>query len=189
MKVVPPDPIEGVDLLWILQGGCTIFMMAAGFALMETGSVRSKNSQSIFIKISSALLLSAFTWWAIGYALAFGDLNAMRLVGMSYFFCSGFENKDYGDWFLRWVSAAMAIVAVSGSLSERINMNAYFAFVVLITGIIYPVIAAAIFNDDGFLHEQGFHDLGGSGVVHLTAGVAGFIGAIMLGPRKGGYEA
>lgn len=117
---MPPKPIEGVDLLWVLQSGFLIFLMAAGFALLETGSVRQKHSQTIFLKITMALVFSGFMWWACGYALAYGDLEEIGLFGTTSFFCNEFERKDYAQWFYTWIFAAISGVVVSGSLTERV---------------------------------------------------------------------
>ena len=92
-----------------------------------------------------------------------------------------------GRWFLSYVFASNAATIVSGSLAERCKILNYLIFSIFMTGFIYPVIEAWIWGG-GWLNEMGFHDFAGSGVVHLTGGISGLVGTIVIGPRFGRFE-
>ena len=174
---------EGANLLWTLLGGCLVFFMQSGFALLESGSVRQKNNQNILLKNLMDACIGGVIWWACVYAFAYGDL-AGDFIGTTGFLCNNFGKGQYANWFFQWAFAATAATIVSGSLAERVNILTYVAFSGLMTGFIYPTVVAWTWNG-GFLTKMGFLDLAGSGVVHLTGGAAGFVGAAILGPRLG----
>ena len=140
-----------IDLLWTLLGGVLIFFMQTGFALLESGSVRSKNYQNVLVKNIMDICVSGVVWWAFGYALAYGNLDSHGVIGTSYFFCRGFGYGDYALWFLRWSVAASSATIVSGSLAERVNIKTYIVFSAFMTGFIHPTIAAWTWNG-GFLN-------------------------------------
>lgn len=89
----------GANLLWTLIGGCLIFFMQSGFALLESGSVRAKNTQNILIKNLMDACISGIVWWSVGFGFAFGDLDSQGFIGTSKFFCNGFGPGDYAMWF------------------------------------------------------------------------------------------
>ena len=140
----------GVNLLWTLLGGCLVFFMQTGFALLEAGSVRAKNNQNVLLKNLMDACIGGVVWWAVGYAFAYGTLNSQGFIGTSYYFGNGFAPGDYAGWFFQWAFAATAATIVSGSLAERVNIMAYLAFSALMTGFIYPVVVAWTWNG-GFL--------------------------------------
>lgn len=131
-----------------------------------------------------------------GYGLAYGEGNGF--IGEKFFFGIDFEKKEnnaqYGNWFFQFAFAATAATIVSGSLAERVNIGNYLLFSFLMTGFIYPVVVASTWAADGWLvvgdwnDGQGYEDFAGSGIVHLTGGMAGFVGAAIMGPRLGLFE-
>ena len=123
--------------------------------------------------------------WATGYAFAYGDVDG-GFIGKKYFFGMGMEGL-YGSWFFQYAFACTAATIVSGSLAERVNINNYLIFSLLMTGFIYPVVVARTWGG-GWLSEIGFCDFAGSGVVHLTGGIAGVAGAAICGPRMGKFD-
>ena len=134
-------------------------------------------------------------WWSIGYGLAYGEGNGF--IGTRYFFGQGFNEEDnvvMNTWLFKFIFASTAATIVSGSLAERVNIDNYLLFTGFMSGLIYPVIVASIWANDGWLrlgkwnNGVGFQDFAGAGVVHLTGGVAGFIGAWIIGPRIGIYK-
>ena len=179
----------------MLIAGVLVFLMQSGFALLESGTVRFKNYQNILLKNCLDACIGGCVWWMWGYGLAYGEGNGF--IGEKYFFGIDFEKKEntdqYGNWFFQYAFACTAATIVSGSLSERVNIGNYLLFSFLMTGFIYPVVVAGTWAGDGWLvsgkwnGDVGYTDFAGSGIVHLTGGVAGFVGAWIMGPRVGLY--
>jgi len=196
VAVVAGSAASGADLAFMLIAGVLVFFMQAGFSLLEAGTVRFKNYQNILLKNIMDACIGGMVWWAWGFGLAYGGGNGF--IGEKYFFGIGFEEKEnngqYAEWFFQFAFAATAATIVSGSLSERVNIGNYLLFSFLMTGFIYPVVVAGTWSADGWLvtgawnDGQGYEDFAGSGIVHLTGGVAGFVGAMILGPRIGMFE-
>lgn len=162
--------------------------MQAGFALLESGSVRFKNYQNILLKNLMDACIAGLVWWALGYGFAYGDAKANGFIGTKYFFGIDLEKDDkLAAWFFQWAFAATAATIVSGSLAERVNINCYLLFSFVMTGFIYPVVCAWTWGE-GWLYKMGFVDFAGSGIVHLTGGASGFVGAMIAGARLGRFE-
>ena len=160
---------------------------------MENGSVRSKNSKNILIKNMFDVCIGAILFWIIGYSFAFGEKPSGFIGGDSVtIFGQGFDqarDKDhYAIWIFQFSFAATASTIVSGSLAERTMLPTYIIFSALMTGFIYPTIVAWTWGE-GWLFKLGFTDFAGCGIVHMTGGVAGFFGTMVLGPRIGTYPA
>ena len=134
--------------------------------------------------------IGGLIWWACGFGFAFGNVSG-GFIGSKYFFAIGLDDpnssKGYADWFFQYAFACTAATIVSGSLAERVQISTYLVFSLFMTGIIYPVVVAWTWGE-GWLSALGFSDFAGSGVVHLTGGVAGLVGAIMIKPRLGRFE-
>lgn len=165
-----------------------VFFMQSGFALLESGSVRQKNFQNVLLKNCMDACIGGLVWWACGYAFAYGDVDG-GFIGSKYFLGMGLEDgPGYVDWFFQFAFAATAATIVSGSLAERVNIYSYLVFSFFMTGFIYPVVVAWTWGS-GWLYEMGYSDFAGSGIVHLTGGIAGLVGAIICGPRIGKFDA
>lgn len=174
-----------------------ILLMQAGFALVETGTVRSKNSKNILIKNLFDCCAGAIAFWAVGFAFAFGqEGDAGKFIGSNakYFFAADLDTEDGSNTWILWAFqfsfAATAATIVSGSLAERTMLPAYMFFSVLMTGFIYPVVVSWTWGggwlgDGSNPNNWGFHDFAGTGIVHMVGGVAGFVGAAVIGPRHG----
>jgi len=170
-----------------MSAGVLVFMMNCGFALLESGTVRFKNYQNILLKNVMHALVGGLIWWAWGYAFAYGDVDG-GFIGTKYFVGIGMkENKQYADWWFQYAFAATAATIVSGSVAERINIYCYITFAFLMIGFIYPIIVAWTWGS-GWLSVKGFDDFAGSGIVHMTGGIAGLCGAIICGPRIGRFN-
>ena len=176
----------GLDYVWVIVAAVLVFMMQAGFALLEAGSTRSRNTGSVFMKNLMDFCMCGLAFWAFGFAIMFGTGN--QFFGTEGFFLAG----EYGDtdtalfWFFQMVFAATAATIVSGAMAERTRLDAYMAYSFLISAIIYPVYGHWVWGG-GWLAELGAWDFAGSGVVHAVGGIAAFVGARMVGPRKGKY--
>ncbi|MGA7271730.1 MAG: ammonium transporter [Acidimicrobiia bacterium] len=189
-----------VNFTWTLVAAFLVFLMQAGFALLEAGSTRSRNAGSVFMKNLMDFCMCGLAFWAFGFALMFGGSDAASgldrgnpLVGLSGWFLSGAAN-DVGTnelWLFQMVFAATAATIVSGAVAERARLDAYMAYSFLISAIIYPIYGHWVWGG-GWLSTLPFGagavDFAGSGVVHAVGGVAALVGALMVGPRKGKFE-
>lgn len=197
---VEADPggaaVVAVNFAWTLIAGFLVFLMQAGFALLEAGATRSRNTGSVFMKNLMDLCMCGLAFWAFGFALMFGGSEAASGlgVGSAYYGMSGFfltgEANDVGTmelWFFQMVFAATAATIVSGALAERAKLNAYMAYSFLISALIYPIYGHWVWGG-GWLSQLGAVDFAGSGVVHAVGGVAAFVGALMIGPRIGKFD-
>lgn len=178
-----------------MAAGVLVFFMNAGFALLESGSVRYKNYQNIMLKNLFDALASGVIWFIWGFAFAYGDpkkaAGGNGFIGTKYFFCVGLDEEGasntYADWWFQFAFAATAMTIVSGSLAERVNIYAYISFALALTGFVYPTIVAWTWGG-GWLADLGYYDFAGSGIVHMTGGFAGLAGAMILGPRIGRFS-
>jgi Amt family ammonium transporter len=214
------------DNFWLLFGAYLVFFMQLGFALLEAGSVRAKNTKNILLKNVMDACLGAIIWWSVGYPFAFGAGSSDDFIGSGDFFLYNHrswerqrmadyaakidgEDVTYGTWMFQWAFAATAATIVSGAVAERCRFSAYLAYTTILTGFIYPVVVHWGWSGDGWMSpwdygedEAGedfaeaakvggndFIDFAGSGIVHMTGGGAALMGAIVLGPRMGRFDA
>ncbi|MBN1303407.1 MAG: ammonium transporter [Anaerolineales bacterium] len=183
------DAIRGVDTLWVIVAACLVFFMQAGFALVEAGFTRSKNTVNILFKNVMDFVFASLGFWAIGYAFMFGADGA-GFIGTSDFFLSASGAGEglpvLAFWFFQLVFAGTAATIVSGAMAERTRFVSYLAYSFFITAIIYPIAGHWIWGG-GWLANLGFLDFAGSTVVHSIGGWLALIGAIFLGPRIGRF--
>ena len=190
-----------------LVTGALVMWMAAGFAMLESGLVRTKNTASICLKNIALYSIAGLMYYLIGYSLMYVDVDGLigsfsllynpapaelalinadeatpELVGAVVE--GGYASMS--DWFFQMVFVATAASIVSGTLAERIKVWPFLAFVVVLTGVIYPIQGSWSWGG-GFLAELGFSDFAGSTIVHSVGGWAALTGAIILGARKGKY--
>jgi Amt family ammonium transporter len=184
-----------VNYVWVMTAAILVFFMQAGFALLEAGSTRSRNAGSVFMKNLMDFCMCGLAFWAFGFAIMFGGTGLApgleagnSIVGTSGFLLSGEAGSTDTAllWFFQMVFAATAATIVSGALAERTRLDAYMAYSFLISAIVYPVYGHWVWGG-GWLAELGAWDFAGSGVVHAVGGVAAFVGAKMVGPRKGKF--
>ena len=195
------SPIPAVnyalDTVWVMIAAVLVFFMQAGFAMVESGFTRSKNAVNIMMKNMMDLSVGVLSFWAIGFAIMFGNGNGF--IGLSGFFVSAEAVDSYGS--LSWTSvpvfaaflfqavfAATAATIVSGAVAERIKFSSYMMLSAVITIIIYPISGHWTWGG-GWLAEMGFTDFAGSTVVHAAGGFAAIAAVLILGPRKGKYGA
>jgi len=184
---VATEASDGANLAWMLISGVLVFFMQSGFALLESGTVRFKNNQNILLKNCMDACIGGLIYWLVGFGFAYGAEKG-GFIGSKYFAGSDFEKDNkYGEWFFQYAFACTAATIVSGSLAERVNISNYLLFSLYMTGFVYPVVCCWTWGA-GWLTEIGYVDFAGSGVVHLTGGVAGFMGAWIMGPRLGMFD-
>lgn len=184
--------------LLFLVGGFLVFWMAAGFAMLEAGLVRSKNVAMQLTKNIALFSIAAIMYWLVGFNLMYpGDFNGyfapnfvptvLEPVGLA----AADASLDYAsvasDFFFQLMFVAATASIVSGALAERIKLWPFLIFVVVLTGILYPISGSWQWGG-GWLSELGFSDFAGSTVVHSVGGWAALAGAIVLGPRIGKYK-
>ncbi len=181
-----------LNTLLFLIGGFLVMWMAAGFAMLEAGLVRSKNVSMQSLKNIALYSVAGLMFWVTGYNLMYTDVSSwigtfgiysMQPVG------SADLEANYSiasDWFFQMVFCATTASIVSGTLAERIKFWPFLIFVALLTGFLYPITGSWEWGE-GWLDQRGFSDFAGSTLVHSVGGWAALAGAIFLGPRLGRY--
>ena len=199
-------------LIW----GALVMWMCAGFTMLESGSVRTKNAAMICLKNIGLYSIAGLAYFFIGYNLMYGDSIA-GIIGTPAFMylpssaevalmgagegevvaatstvleeaaTGGTNYSIMSDWFFQMVFVATAASIVSGALAERVKMWSFFAFTLLLTAIIYPVVGAWTWGG-GWLSDLGFSDFAGSTIVHSTGGWAALAGVLVVGPRLGKFR-
>ncbi|MDR1575824.1 MAG: ammonium transporter [Treponema sp.] len=180
-----------LDVIWLFIGAILVFIMQAGFALVETGLTRAKNATNITMKNVMDFCFGAIVYWALGWGLMYGKDALGGLIGTDQFFYSPMEvnienGNFYKAWFFQVVFAATAATIVSGAMAERTQFKSYLIYTCFISAFIYPISGHWVWGG-GWLANLGFHDFAGSTVVHSVGGWAALMGAIVLGPRIGKY--
>ncbi|WP_298851163.1 ammonium transporter [uncultured Ruegeria sp.] len=186
--------------LLFLVGGFLVFWMAAGFAMLEAGLVRSKNVAMQLVKNMGLFSFAAIMYWLVGFNLMYpgdgwtitGILGAFSPTSLEPVGLADTETAlDYAsvgsDFFFQLMFCATTASIVSGTMAERVKLWPFFFFVIVLTGIIYPIEASWQWGG-GWLSEMGFSDFAGSTLVHAAGGFAALAGAIVLGPRIGKYN-
>jgi Amt family ammonium transporter len=199
-----PDAVEALgfslDVIWLFIGAILVFIMQAGFALVETGLTRAKNATNITMKNVMDFCFGAIVYWALGWGFMYGRDALGGLIGTDQFFNGpmtlDFDSGNfYKSWFFQVVFAATAATIVSGAMAERTQFKSYLIYTCFISAFIYPISGHWIWyaGDEaagiasGWLAHLGFHDFAGSTVVHSVGGWAALMGALVLGPRMGKY--
>lgn len=188
-----------LDTFYLLICGALVMWMAAGFAMLESGLVRAKNTAEILTKNIVLYALACVMYLLLGYHLMYsGDIggalpslgfligseHAVEAVAAGGEEAPGFSRR--ADFFFQVVFAATCMSIVSGAVAERMKLWAFLAFAVVMCGVIYPVEGYWSWGG-GFLKHAGFKDFAGSGVVHLAGATAALAGVMLLGARKGKY--
>ena len=197
-----------MDTFYFLICGALVMWMAAGFAMLEAGLVRSKNTTEILTKNVALFAIACFMYLVCGYQIMYDggiflsgittvaemdDAAVAEILAASNE--SGFadmgEYSGASDFFFQVVFVATAMSIVSGAVAERMKLWAFLAFAVVMTGFIYPMEGSWTWNGDSVfgIYALDYYDYAGSGIVHLAGAAAALAGVIVLGPRKGKYKA
>lgn len=183
--------ISAIDTVWVMLCAAIIFLMEAGFALLEAGFVRAKNAMSIIAKVIIDIAFGGLAFYVVGFGIAYGESNGW------FAFDTGITDGDLGlgltvsnklFWFIQLGFAIASISIVSGAVAERMKVWAYALFVVVFCSVMYPLAANWVWNPNGWLALRGFNDFAGSAAVHAMGGFAALAAAIVLGPRLGKYD-
>ena len=179
-----------VDTFYFLVMGAMVMFMAPGFAMLEAGMVRSKNTSEILTKNVALFAISCVMYLLVGYAIMYG--GGGMLIGaentVDEVLASGGDvyYSARSDFFFQVVFVATAMSIISGAVAERMKLWSFLLFAVVMTGFIYPTQGSWSWGG-GFLSDAGFVDFAGSGIVHMCGAAAALAGVLVLGPRQGKY--
>ncbi len=199
------DLSYALDTFYFLMSGALVMWMAAGFAMLEAGLVRAKNTAEILTKNIALFAIACIMYMLMGYGIMYPSDGNGIFPALDLSFMFGGDNdptevlaQDLGTWydgsyysgmsdfFFQVVFVATAMSIVSGAVAERMKLWSFLAFAVVMTGFIYPLQGYWKWGG-GFLDGLGFNDFAGSGVVHLCGASAALAGVLLLGARKGKY--
>ena len=172
--------------MWLLIVVLRVLAMQAGLLMLEVGVVRRKNSRLTIVKNIIDQFVVAIVFYAIGFPVSQGGQGGMS-GGASNIFDLMFEEVDYGKWLMGYCFCNATCTIVSGAIAERCILETYVCFAFIMSSVIYPVLSCWCWGG-GWLQKLGFHDFAGAGAVHLTAGLSGMIGTLILGPRLGFFR-
>ena len=189
-----------LDTFYFLVMGAFVMLMACGFAMLEAGLVRGKNTAEILTKNIVLYSIACTMYLLCGYSLMYPAESISALIPGLPSILGGADNEaadviasggdiyysGLSDFFFQAVFVAAAMSIVSGAVAERMKLWAFFAFAIVMTGFIYPIEGYWKWGG-GFLDQKGFLDFAGSGVVHMAGAVAALAGVLLLGPRTGKY--
>ena len=183
---------NALNVVWMVLCAIIVFFMQAGFAMLESGLVRSKNAVNVIMKNYIDMSIGSLGFFAVGFGLMFG-VNQTGFFGASNFLPQSGSAEFYAFMFFQMMFAATAATIVSGALAERIRYWPYIATAVLITTLIYPIFGSWVWGGyesatAGWLAGAGFKDFAGSSVVHAVGGWSALAGVIVLGPRLGRFR-
>ena len=184
-----------LDTFYFLVCGALVMWMAAGFAMLEAGLVRSKNTVEILTKNITLFAVACIMYMVVGYSIMYGGDIFLSTITGSGAVEGGEENATYApsaDFFFQVVFVATAMSIVSGAVAERMKLFAFLAFAVAMTGFIYPMEGSWTWGGNPVfgiytLGDLGFLDFAGSGIVHMAGAAAALAGVILVGARSGKY--
>ena len=190
-----------LDTFYFLMSGALVMWMAAGFAMLEAGLVRAKNTAEILTKNISLYAIACIMYMLVGYNIMYPGDAAISAYWPGFSWLLGTDNtvesvlaggadapyySNMSDFFFQVVFVATAMSIVSGAVAERMKLWSFLLFAIFFTGLIYPLQGYWKWGG-GFLDQLGFLDFAGSGVVHMAGGAAALAGVLLLGPRRGKY--
>ena len=197
-----------LDSFAFLVWGALVMWMCAGFTMLESGSVRTKNASVICLKNIGLYSIAGLTFYFLGYNVMYVGVEEGGWIGTFTFLYGtspdeiallggdaaaaeavvGNGKAVMSDWFFQMVFVATTASIVSGTLAERVKLTSFFVFIAILTAIIYPIVGAWTWGG-GWLYKMGFQDFAGSTIVHSTGGWAALAGAVIVGPRKHKFRA
>ncbi len=178
---------EQVFGVWFLIGAALVFWMQAGFAMLEAGFTRAKNTGNIIMKNLMDFCIGTVMFILIGFGLFLGEDMLGGFMGKPNFdIFTNYANFDWSNFVFNLVFCATTATIVSGSMAERTKFLSYCVYSAVISAVIYPIEAHWTWGG-GWLAQMGFHDFAGSNCIHMVGGISALIGAALLGPRIGKF--
>ena len=178
--------------IWFLIGAALVFLMQAGFAMVETGFTRAKNAGNIIMKNLMDFCIGTVVFVLLGFSLMMAEDYAFGFIGVPNLkiltdFGEFLKSGQAPSFVFNLVFCATAATIVSGSMAERTKFLSYCIYSGVISLFVYPIEAGWVWNESGWLYKLGFHDFAGSAAIHSVGGITALIGAVMVGPRLGKY--
>ena len=192
IKFVEGAVTKEVFGIWFLIGAALVFLMQAGFAMVETGFTRAKNAGNIIMKNLMDFCIGTVVFVLLGFSLMMAEDYAFGFIGVPNIriltdFGEFLKSGQAPSFVFNLVFCATAATIVSGSMAERTKFLSYCIYSGVISLFVYPIEAGWVWNENGWLYKMGFHDFAGSAAIHSVGGITALIGAIMVGPRLGKY--
>jgi len=180
----------GIDTLWVMIAAFMVFIMQAGFGMLEAGLIRTKNTCNVLMNNFLDFCMASMGFVMFGYAIMFGAGNAF--MGLKGWFLMGMDSHAgnlplYASWLFHAVFCGAAATIVAGGVAERMKFKAYLIYSFIISAAVYPFVGHWIWGG-GWLANLNFADFAGSTVVHAVGGTAALVGTIVLGPRIGKFN-
>jgi len=190
-ETLAANPGAPVDFVWVIICAALVFLMQAGFAMVEAGFCRRKNTANLMMKNMMDFCMTSISYLAVGFAFMFGASKAGFIGSTGWFLLGeGYDVNTYLLFVFQVMFAATAATIVAGAVAERIKWKAYFVYSIIVGAIIYPIYGHWVWGG-GWLSQlpfgAGHLDFAGSGAVHMVGGFIGLAGAMVLGPRFGKY--
>ncbi|MGN1051048.1 MAG: ammonium transporter [Acutalibacteraceae bacterium] len=184
-----------INSVWVLMAAILVFIMHAGFALVEVGFTRAKNAVNIAMKNFMTISLGVLCYYFVGFGIMYGDdlfggfmgWGQFMLMGSPATVCDGTLNFDV-YFFFQAIFCATCATIVSGAAAERTKFSSYIFFCIFASCVVYPIVGHWVWSGNGWLSELGFHDFAGGTVVHALGGISALVTAKLVGPRKGKYR-
>lgn len=185
-----PSAQSNIDLVWVIVSGALVFLMQAGFGLLESGMSRAKNAVNVIMKNYTDVCVGSLIFFCVGYGLMFGS-NTYGFWGADHFFVKAENGTEWGFIFFQTMFAATAVTIASGAMAERTKFIGYILGAIVICAIVYPIYGSWVwgsyYDGQGWLAKQGFIDFAGSTVVHSIGAWCALAGILVLGPRLGRF--
>ncbi len=173
--------------VWFLIGAALVFWMQAGFAMVEAGFTRAKNTGNIIMKNLMDFCIGTVVFVLVGFGLFLGEDIGGFAGKPDFHIFTDYANFDWSNFVFNLVFCATTATIVSGAMAERTKFSSYCVYSAVISAVIYPIEAHWTWGG-GWLSELGFHDFAGSNCIHMVGGISALIGAAMLGPRIGKFK-
>ena len=183
----------GLDTVWVLLCAALVFLMEAGFAMLEAGFIQSRNSLNIIMKVLVDCAAGMLGYFAAGFALMYGA-DAAGLIGTNGFWVSGdlshlnLKIPVYAFWLFQAAFAIAMATIVSGAVAERMKFAPYIVFSFVATVFIYPLAGHWVWSSEGWLNQLGMLDFAGSAAIHALGGWSAMAAVWVLGPRTGRFN-
>jgi Amt family ammonium transporter len=187
------DLASGIDTVWVLLCAALVFFMEGGFAFLEAGFIRAKNSLNIVMKVFTDSTIGMLSYWAVGFGVMYG-LDRAGLFGSTGFFIGGdlghiqLRIPIYAYWLFQAAFAMAMASIVSGAVAERMKYGPYMIYTAVAAALIYPIAGHWVWGVDGWLGKLGMLDFAGSAVVHAVGGWSALAAVLVLRPRTGKYN-